>query len=226
MKVKISILSFIVLSIIVIDTFFNNRVESHHSEFREVKSSQPSFISSAYAYPPAVGILSNSKSCVSCHANNGPWKDDENTIIDILDKDTKTSLKQSDGSFLLETKRGEPKTVLTIVGSKKHKSIPAAFRNAWLYIDPSTIGTNSLSKFAPDWEVNLPMSCRLVGDNLPGYEDTHITSLPMTIRPLDNAKDAEISLQVMLTKGESVKGNAQAGMAGSYFERKVKLKVN
>ena len=32
-------------------------------------------------------------------------------------------------------------------------------------------------------------------------------------------------LQVMLTKGESVKGNAQKGMLGSYFEKKVILKV-
>ena len=69
------------------------------------------------------------------------------------------------------------------------------------------------------------MSCRLVGDNLKGYEDADITSLPMTIQPLDNAKDAEISLQVMLTKGEATKNNAHEGLTGSYFERKVKLKV-
>lgn len=221
MKLKIIILSFILLGIIVFSTFTNNEV-TYHPEFSEL---QPSIIRSAYAYPPAVGILSNSKNCVSCHANNGPWKEDENTIIDILDKDTKTSYKQSDGTFLIETKRGEARTVLTIVGSKKNNSIPVPHRNAWLYIDPSTIGTNSLSKFAPNWEVNLPMSCRLVGDNLTGYEDAHITSLPMTIQPLENAKDAEISLQVMLTKGESMKGNAKEGMLGNYFERKVKLKV-
>ena len=69
------------------------------------------------------------------------------------------------------------------------------------------------------------MSCRLVGDNLKGYEDANITSLPMTIQPLENAKDAEISLQVMLTKGEATKNNAKEGMTGSYFERKIKLVV-
>ena len=69
------------------------------------------------------------------------------------------------------------------------------------------------------------MSCRLVGDKLPGYEDADITSLPMTIQPLSNAKDTEMQLQVMLTKGESVKGNAQEGMNGNYFERTVKLVV-
>jgi hypothetical protein len=42
---------------------------------------------------------------------------------------------------------------------------------------------------------------------------------------LSNAKNAEIQLQVMLTKGESVKGNAQEGMSGSYFERTVRMKV-
>ncbi len=224
MKLKTLILSFSVLAIIVVNTF-TDQDATYHPEFSEMQN-KPSLIKSAYAYPPGVGILSDSKNCISCHSNNGPWKDDKNTIIDILDKDTRASLKQSDGTFLIEAKRGEPKTVLTIVGSKNNSSIPVPFRNAWLYIDPSTIGTSSLSKFAPDWEVNLPMSCRLVGDNLAGYEDTHITSLPMTIQPMVNAKDAEISLQVMLTRGESVKGNAQAGMTGNYFERKVKLKVH
>jgi hypothetical protein len=47
----------------------------------------------------------------------------------------------------------------------------------------------------------------------------------MSIRPSDAAQDAELTLQVMLTKGESVKGQPKEGMVGSYFERKVKLKV-
>jgi hypothetical protein len=69
------------------------------------------------------------------------------------------------------------------------------------------------------------MSCRLVGDKVPGYEDADITSLPMTIQPLSNAKNAELQLQVMLTKGESVKGKAQEGMLGNYFEKKVILRI-
>jgi len=47
----------------------------------------------------------------------------------------------------------------------------------------------------------------------------------MAIQPLSNAKDAEMQLQVMLTKGESMKGNATEGMIGNYFERKVILKI-
>ena len=69
------------------------------------------------------------------------------------------------------------------------------------------------------------MSCRLVGDKLSGFEGAKITALPMTIQPLDDAKDAELQLQVMLTKGESIKGNPRKGMLGNYFERKVILKV-
>jgi len=224
MKTKAFILATILTMVISINQFI--RTENfYHPEFREAHVSSSFGISTAYAYPPGVGILSNSKNCLSCHANNGPWKDDNKTIIDILDKDTKKSFKQSDGTFLIETKQGEQKTVLTVIGSKKDKSFSAPYRNAWLYIDPTTIGTKSLSKFAPGWDVNLPMSCRLVGDNLPGYEDADITSLPMTIQPLINAIDAELQLQVMLTKGESVKGNAQEGMSGNYFERKVKLRI-
>ncbi len=47
----------------------------------------------------------------------------------------------------------------------------------------------------------------------------------MSIRPGDDAQDAELTLQVMLTKGKSVKGQAKKGMKGSYFERIVRLRV-
>jgi len=179
----------------------------------------------AFNYPPAVGILGKSKSCMSCHINNGPWTDEQKTIIDIIDKETGKSLLQADGTFLIEVKRGTQKTVITVIGCNKDDAAPAPYRNAWLYIDPTMIEENSLSKFAPGWDVNLPMSCRLVGDKAPGFEESNITALPMTIKPLDTAKDAELQLQVMLTKGESVKGNPKLGMEGNYLERKVKLAV-
>ena len=179
----------------------------------------------ALSYPPGVGILGKSKNCLNCHFNNGPWKDDEKTIIDILEKETKKSLRQSDGSFLISVKRNQIKTILTVIGRSKDDKQEAPYRNAWLYVDPKTIGSSSLSKFAAGWDVNLPMSCRIVGDTLTGYEGAKITVLPMTIRPLDAAQDAELNLQVMLTKGESVKGDAKEGMIGSYFERTVRLKV-
>ena len=69
------------------------------------------------------------------------------------------------------------------------------------------------------------MSCRVVGDKLSGFEDGKITVLPMTVQPLDDARDAELQLQVMLTKGESVKGSAKEGILGNYFERTIKMKV-
>lgn len=224
MKKRIFIFGMMAVFVIAM-SMYSTESTPCHPEFG-THDSKPTFgITSAYAYPPGVGILTNSTSCMSCHINNGPWEDDANTIVDILDADTKSSLKQPDGSFLIETKRWEAKTVLTVIGSAKSEHIPAPAKNAWLYIDTATIGNPSLSKFAPNWEVNLPMSCRIVGDKLPGYEDAHITSLPMTIRPMTEAKDGTISLQVMLTSGEATKGNAKAGMIGSYFERKVKLVV-
>ena len=224
MKTKACILLALALCIAVINTFLS-RESSYHPEF--IKPHGSFEISAANAYPPAVGILSNSKNCMSCHADKGPWKEDNKLIIDVLDIETKKSLKQPDGSFLIETKRWEQKTVLTVIGwvKEKEKPVNSPYRNAWLYVDPSTIGTQSLSKFAPNWDVNLPMACRLVGDKIPGFEDADITSLPMTIQPLTNAKSTELQLQVMLTKGESVKGKAQEGMLGNYFERKVVLKV-
>ena len=178
-----------------------------------------------FGYPPAVGIVGEAKSCLDCHVNNGPWKDERWSIVDIFDKETKKSVRQNDGTLLITAKRGKKKTVLTVLGRSKGDKEEPPYRTAWLYIDPKTIGSDSLSKFAPGWEVNLPMGCRIMGDSLEGLEDDKITVLPMTIRPTAAAKDAEIILQVMLTKGESVKGKPKEGMIGNYFERTIKLKV-
>lgn len=183
------------------------------------------FDARTFSYPPAVGILGKAKSCMVCHVNNGPWTDAQKTIIDLLDKETLRSLRQADGSFLIEAKRGQPKTVLTVIGRMEDDASPPPYRNAWTYIDPSRIESNSLSKFAPGWAVNLQMACRLVGDKLPGLERAKISVLPMTLQPLDDAKDAILQLQVMLTKGESIKADPKKGMLGNYFERKVVLKA-
>ena len=179
----------------------------------------------AYAYPPGVGILSKSKNCLACHANNGPWNEETKTIVDIIEKDSKKSYRQPDGTFLLQIKRHEQLTVRTVIGYKKGGNEVVPVRNGWIYVDPATIESSSLSKFAPGWDVNLQMSCRLVGDNLEGYEEFNLSVLPMTIRPSDGARDATIVLQGMLTRGESVKGKGKEGMVGNYFERTLKLKV-
>ena len=101
----------------------------------------------------------------------------------------------------------------------------APYRNAWIYVDPGMIGASALSSFAPGWNVNLPMACRIVGDSWGESEDADYTVLPMSVRPTDAAQDAQMVLQVMLTKGESVKGKAKEGLIASYFERKVTLRV-
>ena len=224
MKTTIVILIVIVFGIMGLN-IFTKQETFYHPEFKETATSVSLGIAAAYAYPPGVGILTNSKNCLSCHTNNGPWKDDNKTIIDILDKATGKSLKQPDGSFMIEAKRNESKTVLTVIGRTKDDLTDAPYRNAWTYIDPATIGTSSLSKFAPGWECNLQLSCRIIGDKLEKFEGAKISFLPMTIRPTDAARNGELQLQLMLTKGESVKGNALAGMVGNYYERNVRLKV-
>lgn len=178
-----------------------------------------------YGYPPAVGIVGPSRSCMSCHVNNGPWKDENMTIIDILDAKTKKSLQTDNGSFLIEVSRWQTRTVLTVIGRKKGDAEPSPYRNAWLYVDPTRIKTTALSKFAAGWSVNLPLSCRLVGDRLEGFEGAKITAAGMTIRPTDTARDAELELQVMLTSGESVKRKPKKGLRSNYLVRTVHLKV-
>ncbi len=184
------------------------------------------FVSSiAAAYPPAVGIVGKSRSCTSCHASNGPWKDEAKTIVDILDGVTRRSLRQPDGRFMLMVERGKTRTVIAVIGRKVgDKTLPPT-RNAWLYVDPTRIETASLSKFAPGWDVNLPLGCRVVGDKVPEYPGAAVTAASMIVRPGDAAQDAELELQVMLTTGKSAKGNPDKWLKANYLVRKVILKV-
>lgn len=179
----------------------------------------------ARAYPPGVGILADHRSCTSCHEGNGPWADDANAIVDILDARTRRSLRQADGKFLIEAERGRDATVITIIGRRAGDAAPPPVRNAWLYVDPAALGTRALSKFTPGWDVNLPMSCRLVGDPAPEYPGARVTALPMTVRPGPDARDAEIELQAMLTAGDSRKGPPNEWMKANHFLRTVRLKV-
>ena len=182
-------------------------------------------VTNLLAYPPAVGILGKSENCLSCHVDNGNWQDGPDLVIDIVEKKSGLSLRQSDGSFLLSVKRGQSATLLTVIGYKTDDEQLIPYRNGWLYVDSNRINTSSLSKFAPGWEINLPMACRLIGDNLDSYPGAKGTMLPMTVRPTDAASDATVTLQVMLTSGKTVKGKADEGMVGNYFERILHLKV-
>ena len=177
------------------------------------------------AYPPAVGIVGQNRDCLACHENNGPWADEAKTILDIVDATTGESLGLPSGEFLIEVERGRTRTVLTQIGRQAGDDAPAPVRNAWLYVDPGQIETGSLSKFAPGWSVNLPMACRIVGDQVDKYPGAAVTSLPMTVRPGDSAQDAQVELQVMLTAGESAKGNPNEWLTGNYLVRNVRLKV-
>lgn len=180
----------------------------------------------SWAYPPGVGITSNSRSCASCHADTGPWREDSNLIVDIVDANTRASIRQADGSFVLSVQRGQTRRVLTIIGRAAADTLAPPTRNGWAFVDPAQIGSPSLSKFAPGWEVDLPMSCRAVGDTIAMYNGDKVTVVPMTVRPGDSAKDADIELQLMLTTGNSVKGKANEGLIANYHLRRIRLEVS
>ncbi len=177
------------------------------------------------AYPPAVGILGKSPNCLSCHVNNGGWTEGPDLIIDVIDQQTKKSLKQPDGSFLIEAPRSRAVTLSTIIGYRTKEGVEPPYRNAWIYVDSNKIDSASLTKFPAGWEVNLPMACRLVGDKSELYPDADITLLPMTLLPGKEAVEGKVLLQVMMTKGDAVKGRAKEGVIGSYFQRTLVLKV-
>src|SRR4030067_1583008 len=105
----------------------------------------------SFSYPPGVGITGKARNCLVCHADNGPWQDEGDSIIDILDGETKKSLRQPDGSFLIEVPRGQTKSVLTVIGRAEGDKAESPYRKAWIYVETKRIETNSLSKFARGW---------------------------------------------------------------------------
>jgi len=177
------------------------------------------------ASPPAVGLASDARSCLACHANTGPWSESPGLIFDMLDKTTMKSLRQPDGAFEITAKRGVPVSVITVLGYEVQEKMLSPHRNGWIFVDTTMIGTNSVSKFAPGWEADVLYGCKIVGDKSPAYPQGAITTAPLTVRPTDLAKDAEISWQVMLTSGEAVKGKPKEGLVSNYFTRTVRLKV-
>lgn len=177
------------------------------------------------AYPPAVGIMGPSPDCLTCHINNGKWIEDEFLIVDILDKETKQSLKQPDGSFLLEFPRNKSKTVLCVIGRLVEDPNPPPFRNSWIFFDPKMVDKPTLSKFLPGWEVNATYGCRLVGDKLDLYPGAALTVTSMTVKPTERAGNGTITWLLALTTGDPPKGKPAEGMLGNYYEYQVKLRI-
>ena len=179
----------------------------------------------AAASPPAVGIIGNARSCMTCHVSNGSWTEGPGLVIDLIDKDTQQSLRQPDGSFLLTAKRGTAKTVMAVIGYSGLAPDQSPYRNGWIFVDSTTIGNSSLSKFAPGWEINLAYGCKIAGDKVAAYPDAALTSAPITILPTETAKDGEVTFQMLMTRGESVKGRAKEGLTGNFHARAVHLHV-
>lgn len=184
-----------------------------------------SLASAVLAYPPVVSIMGMGTRCVDCHLDNGPWIEDELLVIDILDKETKQSLGQSDGTFLVEVPRNASKTVLCIIGRLAEDPNPPPFRNGWIFFDPKMLDQPALSKFPPGWEVNATYGCRLVGDKLDLYPDATLTVTSMTIRPSDKAEDGILTWMLGLTVGDPPKGKPTEGMLGNFYEYQVKLRI-
>lgn len=143
-------------------------------------------------------------------------------IVDMIDKATGKSLRQNDGSFLVEVRRNEPKAILTVLGRRAGDETESPTRNGWLYVD---LNSPTLTKFPPGWQTNVQYGCRVVGDTMTGFEDARVTVSTMTIAADDKARNGELTLQAMVTRGSGVKGKPREGLTANYFERKLKLKI-
>lgn len=184
------------------------------------------WVGTAWAYPPAVGIVGKSRNCLACHIQNGPWQEETHLVLDLVDSKTQKSLKQADGTFRIEVERGEAKTIFAVLGRAKGDPAPAPTRNGWLFLDPDRIPEEFPSnKFPKGWEVNQSLGCRMVGDALSGYEGASLTVAPMTILATAQAKEVQMEWQAMLTRGESVKGKPKEGLIATYVMRLITLVV-
>lgn len=178
-----------------------------------------SLISTGIFAFPASSLEGRQKSCLSCHKDTGPWKDESKMVIDIIDPETGQSFRQVDGSFLIPVKRNEVRRVKTVLGASADLEwVPECV--AWLYVDPEELqkAPESSLKFAPHWEVNRPFCGKRLVETLKGFEGKKVATITMSIRPLKEAKDATVLLQVLFKSFDRT-------LVGNYFEHKVNLKV-
>lgn len=168
---------------------------------------------------PAASLQSRDRDCTSCHQAADSWTDTARVIIDIVDPQTGTSYEAADGAFDIAVRRGEELRVKSVFGVRQGHQFPPEMVG-WLYASPALLkkAPESDPKFAPGWQVNRSFCMKRLVEEVKGFPGNQLAAVPMTIRPLDNAEDATISLQVLF------KSSAR-GLAGDYFERDVRLRV-
>jgi len=168
---------------------------------------------------PAASLESRHKNCMGCHQSAGFWTDTSKIVIDIIDPASKESFRKSDGSFEIPVKRGSERRVKSIFGVKPGVQFPPDMVG-WLYVFPPALESahESALKFAPGWEVNRPFCGKRLVEQVDGYPGDKLAAITMTIRPLDNAQDTTVNLQVLLK-------SLARGLAADYFERSVRLVI-
>jgi hypothetical protein len=173
---------------------------------------------SAYGWP-AASLQSRDKDCAVCHSSANAWMDTSKLVIDIVDTKTGKSLKTTDGSFEIPVKRGSELRVNSVFGVKPGYRFPPEMVG-WLYVSPQELQSahESDSKFAPGWQVNRAFCMKRLVETIDGFPGDQLAAVTMTVRPLDGAQDATVSLQVLLK-------SSGRGLPGEYFERVVHLRV-
>jgi hypothetical protein len=168
---------------------------------------------------PAASLESRDANCTACHSAAGTWADTSKLVIDIIDPKTGQSFRTPDGSFEIPVQRGSERRVKSVFGVTPGHRFPPDMAG-WLYVSPDVLETahESDMKFAPGWQVNRPFCGKRLVESVEGYPGDKLAAITMTIRPLENAKDAAVSLQVLLK-------SFARGLDGDYFERVVRLRV-
>jgi hypothetical protein len=173
---------------------------------------------SAYGWP-AAPLQNRNKDCAVCHTSTNAWMDTSKLIIDIVDTKTGKSLKTANGSFEIPVKRGSELRVNSVLGVKPGYRFPPE-KVGWLYVSPEALQSAQESdpKFAPGWQVNRAFCMKRLVEKIDGFPGNQLAAVTMTVRPLEGAEDATVSLQVLLK-------SSGRGLVGEYFESTVHLRV-
>ena len=168
---------------------------------------------------PAASLENREANCMVCHTAAESWTDTSKLVIDIIDPKTGESFRTPDGSFEISVQRGSERRVKSVFGVAPGYRFPPEMVG-WLYVSPDMLETahESDMKFAPGWQVNRPFCGKRLVEKVDGYPGEKLAAITMTLRPLPEATDAVISLQVLLK-------SFARGLDGDYFERVVRLRV-
>jgi cytochrome c2 len=145
--------------------------------------------------------------CLDCHKAEGQWQSKGLLVADILDARSGRSYKSGNNEFSIPFSPGEEKALIAIFGVRQiGDNLPD--RVGWALLDDDMVknGTLASPKFPSGWLLNKPYGFSYIDEKDAIFADAKIARVPFAMQPGPDAKDAEVTLHLLVQGGRDISG--------------------